>query len=234
MVLTRVDEEDVSAGDPRGASEDRRAQPAPAAADHRTAVLRRIASGLQRRRARRRQSGPRLELGDTSGVRDRRLRVRQRVELRLEQRSRLDAAPHVAGGRVGRDGMTGTTLQGKTALVTGASRGVGKGIARELAGQGARVYITGRTGEDLRHIEPIGTPIQCDHRTDEEVDAAFDRISGESGGLDILVNNVWGGYERMVDNGVFTWSKPFWEQPLWRWDAMFQAGVRAAYRASQL
>src|SRR5688500_12448710 len=84
-------------------------------------------------------------------------------------------------------------LHGKTALVTGASRGVGNGIARGLAGQGARVYITGRTGEDLRHIEPIGTPIQCDHRTDEEVDAAFDRISGESGGLDILVNNVWGG-----------------------------------------
>jgi dehydrogenase/reductase SDR family member 1 len=43
-----------------------------------------------------------------------------------------------------------------------------------------------------------------------------------------------GGYERMIDGGEFTWSKPFWEQPLWRWDAMFAAGVRAHYHASQL
>jgi NAD(P)-dependent dehydrogenase (short-subunit alcohol dehydrogenase family) len=48
------------------------------------------------------------------------------------------------------------------------------------------------------------------------------------------VNNVWGGYERMVDDGAFTWARPFWEQPLWRWDAMFAAGVRAHYHASQL
>ena len=48
------------------------------------------------------------------------------------------------------------------------------------------------------------------------------------------MNSVWGGYERMIDNGEFTWPKPFWEQPLWRWDAMFGAGVRAHYRASQL
>ena len=52
--------------------------------------------------------------------------------------------------------------------------------------------------------------------------------------IDILVNNVWGGYERMIEDGSFTWSKPFWEQPLWRWDAMFSAGVRAHYQASQL
>ena len=52
--------------------------------------------------------------------------------------------------------------------------------------------------------------------------------------IDILVNNVWGGYEQMIEDGVFTWSKPFWEQPLWRWDAMFHAGVRAHYYASQL
>jgi NAD(P)-dependent dehydrogenase (short-subunit alcohol dehydrogenase family) len=68
---------------------------------------------------------------------------------------------------------------------------------------------------------------------DAEVDAAFERIGREAGSIDILVNNVWGGYERMVDNGEFTWSKPFWEQPLWRWDAMFSAGVRAHYHASQ-
>ena len=48
------------------------------------------------------------------------------------------------------------------------------------------------------------------------------------------MNNVWGGYERMVEDGAFTWGRPFWEQPLWRWDAMFGAGVRAHYHASQL
>ncbi|MCU1262117.1 MAG: short chain dehydrogenase [Bryobacterales bacterium] len=64
--------------------------------------------------------------------------------------------------------------------------------------------------------------------------AAFDRVAGEAGKIDILVNNVWGGYERMVEDGIFTWAKPFWEQGLWRWDAMFSAGVRAHYHASRL
>jgi NAD(P)-dependent dehydrogenase (short-subunit alcohol dehydrogenase family) len=59
-------------------------------------------------------------------------------------------------------------------------------------------------------------------------------VAQEVGAIDILVNNVWGGYERMMEDGTFTWSKPFWEQPLWRWDAMFTAGVRAHYHASQL
>jgi NAD(P)-dependent dehydrogenase (short-subunit alcohol dehydrogenase family) len=54
----------------------------------------------------------------------------------------------------------------------------------------------------------------------------------EQGRLDVLVNNVWGGYERRVEDGEFTWMRPFWEQPLWRWDAMFEAGVRAHYVAS--
>jgi dehydrogenase/reductase SDR family member 1 len=66
------------------------------------------------------------------------------------------------------------------------------------------------------------------------VDATFERIAREAGAIDVLVNNVWGGYERMIDNGAFTWPKPFWEQPLWRWDSMFAAGVRAHYHASQL
>jgi NAD(P)-dependent dehydrogenase (short-subunit alcohol dehydrogenase family) len=47
------------------------------------------------------------------------------------------------------------------------------------------------------------------------------------------VNSVWGGYENMVEGGVFTWVRPFWEQPLWRWEAMFGAGVRASYVASR-
>jgi dehydrogenase/reductase SDR family member 1 len=119
------------------------------------------------------------------------------------------------------------------AVVTGASRGIGKGVARELTAQGATVFATGRS-DDLTHLDGHGTPIRCDHRNDAEVDAAFGRILGETGGIDVLVNNVWGGYEQMIEDGVFTWGKPFWEQPLARWDSMFAAGVRAHYRASQL
>jgi dehydrogenase/reductase SDR family member 1 len=132
------------------------------------------------------------------------------------------------------------TLAGKVAIVTGASRGVGKGIAQELLAAGATVYITGRTPDDMAYIAAEnsgggnGTAIVCDHRDDEQVRAAFRRIADEQGRLDILVNNVWGGYESMLENGQFTWTKPFWEQPLSRWDAMFQAGVRAHYLASQL
>src|SRR5947208_16981360 len=126
------------------------------------------------------------------------------------------------------------TLHGKVAIVTGASRGVGRGIARELADAGAKVYATGRSEQDLQHLEGRGTAIRCNHRVDTDVETAFRRILTEAGRVDVLVNNVWGGYERMVENGEFTWPKPFWEQPLWRWDAMFSAGVRAHYRASQL
>jgi dehydrogenase/reductase SDR family protein 1 len=124
-------------------------------------------------------------------------------------------------------------LKGKVALVTGASRGVGKGIALELTEAGATVYITGRSVADMRYIEGKGAAIECDHRNDEQVQTAFRQITDEKGRLDILVNNVWGGYENMLENGEFTWSRPFWRQPLWRWDAMFQAGARAHYVASQ-
>jgi dehydrogenase/reductase SDR family member 1 len=125
-------------------------------------------------------------------------------------------------------------LNGKVALITGASRGVGKGIALELIDAGATVYIKGRSVEDMRYISGKGVALECDHRNDEQVQAAFRQIADEQGRLDILVNNVWGGYENMVENGEFTWPRPFWRQPLWRWDAMFQAGVRAHYVASQL
>jgi dehydrogenase/reductase SDR family member 1 len=125
-------------------------------------------------------------------------------------------------------------LDHQTAVVTGGTRGVGRGVGRALARAGARVFITGRSAADAEPPEDRITPIRCDHQRDDDVEAAFKRIIAAAGGIDILVNNVWGGYERMVEDGAFTWAKPFWEQPLWRWDAMFAAGVRAHYHASQL
>jgi dehydrogenase/reductase SDR family protein 1 len=121
-------------------------------------------------------------------------------------------------------------LQGSIAVVTGGTYGVGRGIAAVLAERGARVFVTGRSISDADSF----TAIRCDHRVDAQVTAAFEQIEREAGPIGILVNNVWGGYEGMVENGVFTWSKPFWEQPLSRWDSMFSAGVRAHYHASQL
>ena len=126
------------------------------------------------------------------------------------------------------------SLDGKVAVVTGATKGVGRGVARELALEGARVFVTGRSAPDHERLDERITGIRCDHRIDSQVEAAFDLMGGEGKAIDILVNNVWGGYEGMVEKGAFTWGKPFWEQPLWRWDAMFAAGVRAHYRASQL
>lgn len=118
--------------------------------------------------------------------------------------------------------------------MTGGSRGIGKGVALELMASGARVFVTGRTAADLQYLDGRGTAIVCDHRDDAQVERAIRRVLDETGTIDVLVNNVWGGYENMVEAGVFTWGKPFWEQPRARWDAMFAAGVRAHYVASQL
>jgi dehydrogenase/reductase SDR family member 1 len=139
--------------------------------------------------------------------------------------------------------ITERTVQGLTAVVTGGTKGVGRGVAHELARSGATVFSTGRSapagdaGAGRPDVERADggavRQLRCDHRHDTEVDATFDRILDAVGTIDILVNGVWGGYDRMVEDGAFTWGRPFWEQPLWRWDAMFAAGVRAHYRASQ-
>lgn len=149
------------------------------------------------------------------------------------------------------------SLTGQVAVVTGASRGVGKGIALGLGEAGATVYVTGRsvvegmgqavvdgqavppgtiyqTATEVTALGGQGIALPCDHRDDTQVEAAFARVLAEQGHIDILVNNVWGGYERMEENGEWTWPRPFWQQPVWRWDAMFEVGVRAHFTASRL
>jgi NAD(P)-dependent dehydrogenase (short-subunit alcohol dehydrogenase family) len=137
-------------------------------------------------------------------------------------------------------------LSGTVALVTGASRGVGRGIAVELGAAGATVYVTGRSvAGDRTEALPgsvdetaaavdaaggTGVPVACDHTDDADVAALFARIERDHGALDLLVNNVWGGY---ADHDE-TFTDPFWEQPVARWDAMFDAGVRAYFTASRL
>lgn len=143
------------------------------------------------------------------------------------------------------------SLVGKVALVTGASRGVGKGIALGLGEAGATVYVTGRTVEEGQAAVSLpgtihqtaeeidksggkGIAVRCDHQEDEEVRELFQRIQAEQNRLDILVNNVWGGYEFYNDGTEFWKEKGFWTAPISRWDKAFQAGVRAHYVASVL
>jgi NAD(P)-dependent dehydrogenase (short-subunit alcohol dehydrogenase family) len=109
---------------------------------------------------------------------------------------------------------------------------VGRGIATALAQRGAIVYATGRTIDKADLDEAIHRAA-CDHTDDTAVERVFRRTADEQGRLDILVNNAWGGYERMVEDGKFTWAAPFWEQPVWRWDAMMGTAVRGAFVASQ-
>jgi NAD(P)-dependent dehydrogenase (short-subunit alcohol dehydrogenase family) len=139
-------------------------------------------------------------------------------------------------------------LQGKVAVVTGASRGAGRGIACVLGEAGATVYVTGRstrgvpttdsmpgtiedTAEEVSQRGGHGIPAPCDHTVDEQVRALFERVEREQGRLDLLVNNAWGGYEQ---HDYRKFGAPFHEQPLRHWNGMFTAGVRAAMVASRL
>ena len=124
-------------------------------------------------------------------------------------------------------------LFGTDALVTGASRGIGKGIALSLGEAGATVYITGRTVDEGKSAAGLpGTihqtadeiiklggkciAIKCDHSVDKEVEAVFKHIHAENKGLDILVNSVWGGYEHLTDGTEFWNETGFWTEPTYR------------------
>ena len=141
-------------------------------------------------------------------------------------------------------------LAGRIALVTGASRGAGRGIAVELGAAGATVYVTGRSTRSqpastyaeilsLSNLDfPPGTVEEtaeaviaaggkgiarpCDHSDADAVAALVSQITAEAGRIDLLVNNAWGGHESF--DGRFDAS--FWEHPLSHWDAMMDRGVR--------
>jgi dehydrogenase/reductase SDR family member 1 len=141
-----------------------------------------------------------------------------------------------------------TSLKGRIALVTGASRGGGKGIAIGLADAGATVYITGRTAlstderdsaggkplpgalsetaDEIRDRGGICIPIGCDHRDDAQVAAVFDQIAKEAGVLDVLVNNAYLGSDYTAS------GTRFWEAPVSSFDDQVAVGLRSAYVAS--
>ena len=127
-------------------------------------------------------------------------------------------------------------LSNISALVTGGSRGVGRGIALGLGEYGATVYITGRNIADLEEtavsVRKLGghcIPLRCDHNNDAETKGVFENIKEAGKPLSLLVNCAWGGYESLFENGSFTWVNKFWEQPIWRWDKIFTIGVRTIF-----
>lgn len=139
-------------------------------------------------------------------------------------------------------------LEGKVALVTGATRGIGKGIAIALTQAGATVYITGRSlgpdsvsdpiaGDLAQTQETVATasgvciPCQVDHSKDDEVQRLFEQIKEEQNGrLDLLVNNVYGGVRALRESQ----GQPFWEADASLWDACNNVGLRSHYVASRL
>jgi NAD(P)-dependent dehydrogenase (short-subunit alcohol dehydrogenase family) len=134
-------------------------------------------------------------------------------------------------------------LAGRVAVVTGASRGIGKGCALELGAAGATVYLTGRTlaeggaalsgsiastAAEVDAAGGRGIAVACDHRDDAQVAALFARVREEAGRLDVLGNNAF-----LIPKEL-TSGRPFWETPISNWDDMIDVGTRSAYVASHL
>lgn len=132
----------------------------------------------------------------------------------------------------------------RVALVTGASRGVGRGVALALGDSGAIVYVTGRTragqsadlpgtidatAAEVTERGGRGIAVACDHADDDSVHRVFELVREEHGRLDVLVNNVFAIPPESSFIGV-----PFWEQPTRNWDLMHQVGLRSHYLASAL
>jgi NAD(P)-dependent dehydrogenase (short-subunit alcohol dehydrogenase family) len=129
-------------------------------------------------------------------------------------------------------------LANRVAVVTGASRGIGKGIAIVLGECGATVFVTGRSsrsaGAGERTVEGTADEVTArggrgvaaivDHTDDSQVEALFERLRRDEGRLDLLVANAWGGYEN-YDHQLF--GLPFWEQPVERLDTMIRTGLRS-------
>jgi NAD(P)-dependent dehydrogenase (short-subunit alcohol dehydrogenase family) len=132
------------------------------------------------------------------------------------------------------------SLAGKVAVVTGASRGMGKGIALALGSEGATVYVTGRTvahdthplpgtvGETAAEVDRRGgkgIAVQVDHANDDQVAALFQQVQREQGRLDILVNNA------IAIPAELTQPGPFWDKPLSNWE-MIDVGLRSNFVAA--
>ena len=132
------------------------------------------------------------------------------------------------------------SLVGKVAVVTGASRGIGKGIATVLGEQGASVYVSGRTtaatpkatsgtideiAETITASGGVGIAVRCDHADDAQIKALFERVKAEQGHLDILVNNA-----TTLGPDPFA-PPPFWTKSL-AISEQFTVGLRSAFVAS--
>lgn len=133
--------------------------------------------------------------------------------------------------------MTDTSLSGRVCVVTGSSRGIGRGIAVGLGEAGAIVYVTGRsTGDGPLTIDTtaamvdeaggVGVPVQTDFFDDGAIESLYEQIRSDHGRLDVHVNNAF----KIPDPPV--WGGKFWEHPIQVWDDQVGIGLRAAYVAS--